>query len=775
MKNPVIGPILLAILVSTLAFVSNIPSIKGAGNIYILPDGSISPSTAPITTSDKINYFFTGSINDPIVIQRSSITVDGKGFTLQGTGTGWGFYLTGITGVRIKDTNIKSFQRGIYVLSSSRDNFSGNNITGNTAAGMYLYSSSNNNITGNNIKGNSGYGICLSSSSNNAITGNNVENNSPAIYLTQSSSNNNVIQNSIKGNNGYGIYLSSSSISNKVIGNKITGNFGGSSIMLDGSSNNVLNGNDIESSYDGIYMLTSSRNNVTGNKIEGSNVYGISLYTSSRNRLTGNNITGNNSNGIEAYNCLNNSITGNNIKNNANGLYLYSSSSNNNVTENNIASNGCGIILFSASNNRFYHNNFTSNTNQIKISPLGLVNVWNDSYPSGGNYWSDYTGIDLKKGSKQDQPGSDGIGDTPYIIDVNNLDKYPLTVPYGTPSIPTYALTIEAELGGTTNPSTGTYLYSRGQSVPVQAIPSPSYFFSHWEKDGTDVGSANPYRVVIDNNHTLQSIFACTLKINTTAGGTTYPPPGSEIYDVGTNASVDAIPQMYYYFDHWVLDDMPAGQTNPIIIEMNSNHTIHPVFANYLFDLTILSSSHGTTDPIAGSTIYIAGTNVSVTAISENWYILDHWELDGTNLGDANPLTLIIDANHELRAIFKIHDIAVTNLTSSPRLLTEGSSINVIVTVANHGNYSETFNVTITLLETRFIILYTVTNLTLENDSSTTLTIELGLSRGLYDLSASVMPVPYETNLSDNFIANGVVRVAPMGHFRNSDARIIII
>lgn len=775
MRNPVIGPILLVILVSTLAFVSNIPSIKGAGTITIRADGSIDPSTAPITTLDNVTYTFTDNYYGSIVIQRSSITVDGKGFTLQGTGAGWGFYLSGITGVRIKDTNIKSFQRGIYVLSSSRDNFSGNNITGNTAAGMYLFSSSNSNITGNNIKGNSGYGIYFASSSNNAITGNNVENNYSAIYLYQSSSNNNVIQNSIKGNNGYGIYLSGSSISNKVIGNKITGNFGGSSMMLDGSSNNVLNGNDIESSYDGIYMLTSSRNNVTGNIIRGNNVYGISLDTSSKNRLTGNNITGNNGDGITAYTCLNNSITGNNIKNNANGLYLYHSSSNNNVTQNNIASNGYGIILSSASNNRFYHNNFTSNTNQIKISPLGLVNVWNDSYPSGGNYWSDYTGTDVKKGSKQDQPGSDGIGDTPYIIDVNNLDRYPLTVPYGTPSIPTYALMIEAKLGGTTNPSTGTYLYSRGQNVPVQAIPNPTYFFSHWEKDGTNVGSANPYSVVIDNNHTLRSIFACTLRIDTTAGGTTNPPAGSEIYDVGSYTSVSAIPRMYYYFDHWVLDDTPAGQANPITIEMNSNHTIHAVFANYLFALNITSSSGGTTNPSAGSYIYIAGTNASVTAIPENWYILDHWELNGTSLGNTNPLTLIIDANHDLRAIFKIHDVAVTNLTVSARLLTEGSSTNVIVTVANHGNYSEAFNVTITLLEARFSILYTVTDLTLENGSSTTVTVELGLSRGLYDLSASVSPVPYEINLSDNFIDNCVVRVAPMGHFRNFDARIIIL
>jgi hypothetical protein len=53
-------------------------------------------------------------------------------------------------------------------------------------------------------------------------------------------------------------------------------------------------------------------------------------------------------------------------------------------------------------------------------------NIWDDSYPSGGNYWSDYNGPDQYGGPYQNESGSDGIGDIPYIIDGANEDRYPL-------------------------------------------------------------------------------------------------------------------------------------------------------------------------------------------------------------------------------------------------------------------------------------------------------------------------------------------------------------
>jgi len=105
------------------------------------------------------------------------------------------------------------------------------------------------------------------------------------------------------------------------------------------------------------------------------------------------------------------------------GVWL-EDSSNNNVSSTTITNNEVGIQLERAYNNTIYDNELINNTYQV--INLQSVNVWDAGYPSGGNYWSDYAGVDFKSGPSQDMPGSDGIGDTPYTIGANNTDRYPL-------------------------------------------------------------------------------------------------------------------------------------------------------------------------------------------------------------------------------------------------------------------------------------------------------------------------------------------------------------
>jgi parallel beta-helix repeat protein len=153
------------------------------------------------------------------------------------------------------------------------------------------------------------------------------------------------------------------------------------------------------------------------------------------NNVTNCNITKtnvrNNVCGILVIFASNNSISDNTIVNNTDGFLLWSARGNT-IIGNNITNNQHGLTLDEASENLIFYNNFIDNTYQVGIATpmLGYVNFWDDGYPSGGNYWSDYNGTDLFSGIYQNQTANDGISDKPHIIFEDNRDYYPLMNPY---------------------------------------------------------------------------------------------------------------------------------------------------------------------------------------------------------------------------------------------------------------------------------------------------------------------------------------------------------
>ncbi|MEM3713918.1 MAG: NosD domain-containing protein [Nitrososphaeria archaeon] len=197
---------------------------------------------------------------------------------------------------------------------------------------------------------------------------------------------------------------------------------------LSGRKNVTIQKLQIFNYSDGIYISTSSDITISKNMIA-NNSQGIWLWKSLNVRISDNVFT-KNYNGLIVNNCSNVIISRNDITNSkAAGIWLMRSS-NNNITRNNIKYNYVGISLVTSySKNIIYHNNFINNTRQLV--PSDYTNALDNGYPSGGNYWSDYVGVDTKSGPNQDKTGCDGIGDTPYVVDKNNRDRYPLMNPWG--------------------------------------------------------------------------------------------------------------------------------------------------------------------------------------------------------------------------------------------------------------------------------------------------------------------------------------------------------
>ena len=244
------------------------------------------------------------------------------------------------------------------------------------------------------------------------------------------------IQNNTIANNIYGVILREA-CNNTVTENHITANQYTGIHLSEFSNNNTISGNIITNSNEGIYLVSSNNNTICRNYITNNDGNGIRVESSRNNTICENNVA---SNGIAGYYygrgiylgaAHNNTVSRNNIADNGEGLYL-GGSDGNRITKNNITDNwsSYGVEISSGSGNIFCHNNFINNRKQAYNYYLG--NVWDDGYPSGGNYWSDYDGSDLYYGLGQNVTGSDGIGDMPHYASFHVTDNYPLMGPINT-------------------------------------------------------------------------------------------------------------------------------------------------------------------------------------------------------------------------------------------------------------------------------------------------------------------------------------------------------
>jgi len=103
-------------------------------------------------------------------------------------------------------------------------------------------------------------------------------------------------------------------------------------------------------------------------------------------------------------------------------------------------------------------------------------------------------------------------------------------------------------------------------------------------------------------------LLHCNLTTTTTTGGTTNPSPGTHTYITGTEATVTAIPEAGYSFDHWELDEINIGSDNPVDVLMDNNHMLTAVFV----DDTPPEIGDPTQDPAEDIQ---PGQNVTVTAV----------------------------------------------------------------------------------------------------------------------------------------------------------------
>ena len=205
----------------------------------------------------------------------------------------------------------------------------------------------------------------------------------------------------------------------------------------------------------------SHSNQIENNQISG-NGEGISFHGSNKNIIKSNILENTMGSTVILFDCLNDTITANTIKaNDGTGVKLWSTKQTD-IYNNDIAGNSLGILLDGAQENNIHHNNIADNTGfgmQLKSASFSSGASTNntitqnkiiDNQPNGidvsipgtydwtrqgpqfemvpgpgntweANYWSDYKTRYPNAG----EVGDTGVGDTPYVINENNIDYNP--------------------------------------------------------------------------------------------------------------------------------------------------------------------------------------------------------------------------------------------------------------------------------------------------------------------------------------------------------------
>jgi parallel beta-helix repeat protein len=234
-------------------------------------------------------------------------------------------------------------------------------------------------------------------------------------------------------------------------------------VRVENASEITIDQNTMQETRTGIVVLSSSQINITGNDITLLNqtfATGIQFLPSNPDatnphhiRIEGNQITGNSIQvpasppQTEEYGIageFGNSIMVGNSLTKINGIAMYYTGSNNIIASNNIQNNNEGMLFSGGAalsvNNKIYGNNFNGNSENAIIPYIRDFpnNFWDNG--KIGNYWSDYKGSDAD---------SDGIGDSPYILEtvyfdyelnknvtlLEGQDSYPLMTPLDTKNI----------------------------------------------------------------------------------------------------------------------------------------------------------------------------------------------------------------------------------------------------------------------------------------------------------------------------------------------------
>jgi hypothetical protein len=207
-----------------------------------------------------------------------------------------------------------------------------------------------------------------------------------------------------------------------------------------------------------------------------------------------------------------------------------------------------------------------------------------------------------------------------------------------------------------------------------------------------------------------------------------------------------------------------TAESNIATVAVNPSFTVSVSPTSILMNV---SQSQVFTSTVSGGTPpysyqwYLNDAAVS-GAVSSNWTFTPPSTGSFTIFVQVNDTLGTQATSNTAYAQAGIHDVAVTDVTSSKTVIGRRYGDNITVVVQNEGNFTETFTVTVYANTTAAAS----QNVTLSSGNSTSITLTwntTGFVYGNYTISAYATPVPGETNTANNNYTDGLAVVTIPG------------
>ncbi len=205
--------------------------------------------------------------------------------------------------------------------------------------------------------------------------------------------------------------------------------------------------------------------------------------------------------------------------------------------------------------------------------------------------------------------------------------------------------------------------YLSGTAANLKAVPFSGYQFHRWEGDLS--GVQNPVEVTVDRTLVVTARFVqesysvrtATLPVH---GGTVN---GSGSFVFGGEAALEAVPAMNYSFTGW--SGGASGTDNPLSLSILSDVLVTANFGlTQDWHLVQASSQDQAKGMVDGGGAYALGSDVKFEAVPADGFAFVQWS--GDEIGSANPLSVTVDGEKSIRALFAPETFSVSIISEGP-------------------------------------------------------------------------------------------------------------